>query len=313
MAISRTWVTGRLGSTLIGGVLLCAGFMGCNGAADNSSTPTEATSSVVPTAPALVDPVADALAKLKAKLAAKNPQLIADAVQLQPRDGQIVAVELRDAGISDLSPLSGLPLEVLGIAGNPVTDLTPLRGMPLTELDLERTQVRDLLPLAGMPLRSLWLNQTPVADLTPLAGAPLTQLSLLGTQVTDLAPLEGAPLESLWLNDTAVTDLRPLSGCPLVSLTLHHTPVTDISIARSWPTLQRLHLGESQVSDLRPLEGLRLSRLIITPANIQQGLDVVRNMTTLRELDIEFREPQPWSPAEFWQKYDAGELTPRAP
>jgi hypothetical protein len=119
------------------------------------------------------------------------------------------------------------------------------------------------------------------------------------------------PLESLWLNETLVTDLTPLAQAPLVSLTLHKTPVRDLSIVRQWPTLQRLHLGESEVSDLRPLEGLRLTRLILTPAKITAGMDVVRRMETLNELDVEFRDPRPWSPEEFWQRYDAGELNPR--
>ncbi|MBI1345207.1 hypothetical protein GC163_02845 [bacterium] len=306
MKCAVRWLMGCFGSGMI-----CVLLVGCGGQAKDQTPQTEDHSSV-PTAPALVDPVADAFADLKTRLLAKNPQLSVDAVLMEPRDGQIAILELRDAGVTDLSPLTGMPLEVLGLAGNAISDLTPLRGMPLRELDLERTTVANLLPLAGMPLQSLWLNETPVEDLTPLTGAPLTQLSLLGTKVRDLSPLQGAPLESLWLNDTAVTDLSPLAQSPLVSLTLHHTPVSDISVARNWPTLQRLHLGESQVSDLRPLEGLRLTRLIITPANIQQGMDVVRNMNTLRELDIEFREPRPWPPEEFWQKYDAGELTSAA-
>ena len=262
----------------------------------------------IPSAPALQDPLGDRTRQLQQEMAAKNPQMKAEQLQIVPRDGQIVAVEVREAGVTDLSPLTGLPLEVLGLAGNPVSDLTALRGMPLTELDLEGTQVVDLLPLAGMPLQSLWLNHAPVADLTPLTGAPLRQLSLLGTKVTDVAPLKDAPLESLWLNETQVTDLSPLVSAPLISVTLHQTPVSDISIARNWPGLQRLHLGESQVTDLRPLAGLRLTRLIITPGRIKDGLDVVRQMDTLTELDVEFREPKPWSPAEFWQRYDAGEL-----
>lgn len=279
-------------------------FCGCN----HAPPPRPEPETSVLTAPALQDPAGDAIRNVQQALAAKNPGLKSEAVLFQPRDGRVVIAELQGAGISDLSPLAGLPLEVLGLADNPVHDLKPLRGMPLKELVLERTQVLNLQPLEGMPLVNLWLNQSPVADLRPLAGAPLVQLSLLGTKVRDLTPLQGMPLESVWLNETLVNDLSPLAESPLISLTLHKTPVSDISIVRQWPTLQRLHLGECEVSDLSPLEGLRLTRLILTPAKISSGMEVVRNMATLTELDVEFREPRPWSEEEFWRRYDAGEL-----
>ncbi len=282
--------------------LLC--LIGCN----NTPPPQPVEAVSVPQAPALQDPVGDTLRRVQLTLAEQNPGLKPEAVQFQPRDGELVAAELQGAGISDLSPLVGLPLEVLGLADNPVVDLTPLRGMPLKELVLERTQVTDLLPLAGMPLVNLWLNEAPVSDLTPLVGAPLVQLSLLGTQVSDLTPLKGMPLESVWLNETQVTDLSPLAESPIISLTLHKTPVRDIAVVRQWPTLQRLHLGEAEVTDLTPLEGLRLTRLILTTGKITAGMDVIRSMGTLTELDIEFREPRPWPPEEFWRRYDAGEL-----
>lgn len=262
----------------------------------------------IPSAPQVVDPVGETIRRVTTALQAANPQLKTESIQWEPVDGLLVAAEFRDAGITDISPLKGLPLEVLGLAGNPVADLSPLSGMPLLELDLERTQVANLSPLSGMPLRSLWLNQTPVSDLRPLAGAPLTQLSLLGTQVADISPLAGMPLESLWLNETQVSDLSPLAQSPLVSLTLHQTPVSSIEIARNWPGLRRLHLGESQVTDLSPLRDLRLTRLIVSPGRITTGWDAIRAMETLTELDTEFREPRPWSPDEFWRRFDSGEF-----
>ena len=65
----------------------------------------------------------------------------------------------------------------------------------------------------------------------------------------------------------------------------------------------------TRVTDLRPLMGLLLERLILTPARITEGLEVVRQMPTLRELDIEFDGTSPTrSPATFWGAYDAGEF-----
>jgi hypothetical protein len=59
--------------------------------------------------------------------------------------------------VRDLTPLQGMPLTELALAGCPVSDLTPLRGMALTSLTLVQCgQVSDLTPLQGMPLT--WLN-----------------------------------------------------------------------------------------------------------------------------------------------------------
>lgn len=289
--------------------LLFAFLGGCGPSATKPAADSPPSSGATPTAPALEDPLGDAIARLHRELAAKNPEYRRELVQFEPRDGRLAAAELRGAGLTDLSPLAGLEFELIGLAENPVSDLSPLKGMSLSVLDLEGTQVSDLSPLSGMPLRSLWLNNTPVSDLKPLAETPLlSELSLLGTAVTDLTPLGKLPLESLWLNETNVTDLSPLAGCPLVSLTLHKTPVSDIAVVGKLGSLQRLHIGETQVTDLRPLAGARLTRLIVTPGRIEHGWDVVRGMASLQELDVEFRSPKPWSPAEFWQKFDAGEL-----
>jgi len=54
-----------------------------------------------------------------------------------------------------------------------VSDLGPLSGMPLTYLHCSNTQVSDLSPLKGMPLTDLYCSDTSVSDLSPLEGAPL--------------------------------------------------------------------------------------------------------------------------------------------
>ncbi|GIX03036.1 MAG: hypothetical protein KatS3mg113_0042 [Planctomycetaceae bacterium] len=289
-------------SLLAGSCLLT----GCDRA---QHAPRSETSSDSPLAPALHDPLEELWNDLLTRLKAANPEFHdagADSVAYRGDQGQLTMIELRHPGIHDLTPLQGLPLTFLALTGCPVRDLSPLRGMPLEELALEQTEVSDLSPLTGMALHTLWLNRSPVSDLGPLRGMPLGSLNLLGTRVTDLSPLQGMPLESLWLNETEVEDLSPLRDCPLVSLTLHKTRVKDISIARHWPTLQRLHIADTAITDLTPLRGLRLRRLILSPQNIRTGWEAIREMTTLQELDVEFREDRRWTPEEFWQHFDAG-------
>lgn len=249
---------------------------------------------------------------LTAALRAANPGFTGEAI-VENQDGVIV-VAINAPEVHDISALAGLRIHKLDLYQCSVSDLTPLSGLPLEALALDRTKVTDLKPLSGMPLQYLSLSETDVSDLTPLAGCPLKQLNLVRTKVSDLSPLARCPLETLWLNETPVKDLSPLRNVPLVSLTIAGTPVEDLSPLKGMP-LRRLHIARSQVTDLTPLRWLRLERLVFTPSRIKTGLDIVRNMPTLREIGTAFGESD-WGiedrmmPAdEFWALYDAGKIT----
>jgi internalin A len=213
-----------------------------------------------------------------------------------------LAADFSQSGISDLSPLAGIPFNALDLRGQPVSDLSPLKGMPLRLLGIEDTRVTDLKPLAGMKLEKLYLNNTPVSDARPLARMPLKELMLVGTGIQDLTPLKGSPVQSLWLNNTQVSDISPLAGCRIVSLTLEGTRVSDLKPLSRMTSLKRLHIGGTPVSDLTPLEGLRLERLVFTPGNIKKGLGVARGMKSLREVGTSMDVLMP--PRDFWSRQD---------
>ena len=219
-------------------------------------------------------------------------------------NGQIIALQLTGAGVTNLTAIQDMKLQALDARQCRIKDLTALQGLPLLELYLEETDVTDLTPLQGMPLQKLYLSMTPVRDLQPLAGAPIVELNLVNTQVTDLTPLRGMPLKMLWLNETPVRDIAPLAGCPLVSLTLHRTLVDDLS-PLTGSSLQRLHIAETPVTDLTPLKGLRLTRLVFNPERIQTGLEVARQMTTLRQIGTVLEEVMP--PQIFWATQDGSQ------
>src|SRR5262249_46715645 len=64
--------------------------------------------------------------------------------------------------LTDLWPLTGLPLERLGCSANPgLTDLTPLAGMKLRALWIHRTGVTDLSVVKDFPLERLICSFTP--------------------------------------------------------------------------------------------------------------------------------------------------------
>jgi internalin A len=182
--------------------------------------------------------------------------------------------------------------------------------MPLESLYVEETKVIDISALEGMPLRELYLIDTQVSDISPLKDMPLVHLNLIGTKVTDLSVIETLSLKILWLRKTPVEDLSPLAGSTLPSLDIQDTPVSDISFAEEMPALVRLNMAGTKVTDLTPLKGCALTRLIFTPENITKGIEVIREMESLTQLDTSFDgdNPTAMSADEFWAKFDAGDF-----
>ncbi|MCA9114266.1 MAG: hypothetical protein KDA79_04220 [Planctomycetaceae bacterium] len=286
-------------------VLTCLAGIGLLASCSNEETARSDNSADPPVAeaPASTRPVWPTVAELREQLGA-GP----DAV-FRKAGGEIRFISLGGSSqLKDITPLKGLPLRMLDLRETQVADITVLKGMPLEELYLESTNVTDISPLAGMPLEKLYLNHTKVSDLTPLAGMQFDELNLFGTPVTDISPLKNAEVNTLWLRETGVTSIAPLAGHSLVSLDIEQTPVADLSSLAGMTSLQRLNIAGTAVTDLTPLAGLPLTRLILTPSRITTGLEVVRRMQTLTELDVTFREPSRLSPREFWQQYDAGTL-----
>ena len=221
---------------------------------------------------------------LHAAIKARNPSYTGTG-QFVIEEGKLLAADLHDTAVTDLSPLS---------------------GHPIRELYLENTPVEDLSPLAGLPLNKLYLSSTKVSDLSPLRGSPLMELNLVSVPVRDLSPLAGLPLQMLWLNQVPVEDISPLAQTPLISLTLEGTNVRDISPLAEVPTLQRLHIGDTPVTDLTPLRNLPLTRLIFNPSQVTKGLMDVRRISTMQEIGTTLDGRQP--PIQFWEAHDQGAL-----
>ena len=222
-------------------------------------------------------------------------------------NGVIVAAELPNCGLRDLSPLRGLLLQGLDLSGNPVRELRHLKGMPLRNLFLENTRVENLRDLSDAKLVELRLNNSPVQSLKGLEGQPLENLYAVGTRITEVSSLRSSNLRQLWLSESPVSDVSGLSGLPLISLTLHRTLVEDVLFVRQLPVLQRLHIGETLIEDLTPLAGVNLTRLVFTPSRIKRGMNVVRSLYGLREIGTVFDDSgrDITSPEAFWSKYSS--------
>ncbi|NNE91650.1 MAG: hypothetical protein HKN23_08385 [Verrucomicrobiales bacterium] len=257
--------------------------------------------------------------KLHAAIREKNPAYTGNGIFGINPQGQPIQISLRECGISDLSFLEGITtLQQLDLFGNRgLSDISPLTGMPLQNLYLENTGLKDISPLEGMQLAELYLSGSLVEDLTPLKKMAVGKLNLVQTPVEDLSPLEGVFVNYIWLTDTQVSDISPLAKVRgLESITLHRTKVEDLSpLARGqFPRGIRLHIGETPVTDLSTLAGVPLTRLVFSPDRIKKGLDVVRQIPSLREIGTQFEDAgnDLLPPHAFWPKYDAENKKPDA-
>jgi hypothetical protein len=53
---------------------------------------------------------------------------------------------------------------------------------------------------------------------------------------------------------------------------------------------------------------MELEDIRLTPKNITQGLDILRDMKSLKTIGITFLGDGSWPAAEFWARYDKGEF-----
>lgn len=231
--------------------------------------------------------------------------------------------------VRDLSPLRGMPLEWLRLGVSKVTDLEPLRGMPLRYfayagpasdfgallesplhfLSLEGSGIRKVPVLGGLPLRELNVRNCPhLSDLSSLSEVCVRTLDLGANDYpVDLSLLAGMPLRRLILSSSRVRDLGPLRTMPLVDLSIAGTQVTDLDPLRG-VRLEYFFLQDTGVPDISPIEGMPLKRFGFSPQHTMKGIEVLRGIKTLEQIDGLPTSPPTVQPTEFWARYSRGEF-----
>jgi hypothetical protein len=113
-------------------------------------------------------------------------------------------------------------------------------------------------------------------------------LNFTDSNLKDLSLLKGLDFNYLNLDGTSIHDLTPVEGMNLLGLYIRH----------------------SRVTDLTPLQGMPLEVLAFSPENITNGMAVIRNMRTLKEVRVyDEHKSKAWLSVDvFWKKYDAGEF-----
>jgi len=240
-------------------------------------------------------------------------------------------------GVEDLSPLRGIPLEVLHTGG--AKDWTPLIGMPLRELVVGDEKLTDISFVKGMPLKKIgFIPAHRLSDLRPLEGALLEEFRMHITSVSDLTPLTGMRLKHFAANRAAVADLEPLRGHPIETAELIGIPLTDFTVISTWPltsltidekafsdtkllsgkALTNLNLEHSGVTDISPLRGMPLETLLLAETKVTDfrpltEMPRLKAITLPKEaVEIEFLRQLPKieqinkkPAAEFWKEFEA--------
>jgi hypothetical protein len=66
-----------------------------------------------------------------------------------------------------------------------------------------------------------------------------------------------------------------------------------------------LRIDNTGITDLTPLKGMPLEEIRLTPKNITRGLDILRDVKSLKTIGI---GEQAWPAAEFWERHGKGEF-----
>jgi len=205
-----------------------------------------------------------------------------------------------NGGLTDISLLARIPaLTAIDLSWNFITDLTPLSGLPLTELYLQGNPIEDYSPIAdiypNLAGRNFEYIETfepddpdaviafpdpvleqkiraaigkPEGELTAGDAAQVTGLSIANDwqaqipreiKVTDLTGLEYfINLRELDAGFNDITDLSPLAGLTqLRKLNLGGNTIIDLSPLAGLTKLEELTLYGNGIRDIGPLAGLQ--------------------------------------------------------
>lgn len=192
--------------------------------------------------------------------------------------------------ITDLSPLSGLPLEYLSLTGNEISDLAPLADCrQLQTVDVGENPVRSADLLARLPeVREVGLEATGVTSVEAFAGSGIEFLNVRTTWVTDYTPLEECPqltrLITGSMPEGAAETLAGLTG--LEELRLYSTPRLDLALFSDLQNLWEVDFFGSSVSHPEALTGLSSLCNVNLGGTGLRDLTFLPSMQALTDLDL---------------------------
>jgi hypothetical protein len=250
-------------------------------------------------------PAAEQIEEVRKELVRRNPGFDGK-MEHKIEDGVVTEIKVVTDKVTDISPIRVFnALRVLDCSGTltdkpngQLADLTPLQGMnlaALTHLKLSDNKKLD----AGMATFKHCKN--------------LLEIHLWGTNLTDASLANFKDCNNLALLDIAVTPVSDagliyIKECKaLTRLVVTGTKVSNAGLANfKGKPLTLLAIEHTGITDLDPLQGMPLETLRLTPKNITRGLDILRDLKSLKTIGIAYN--QTWPAAQFWERYDRGEF-----
>jgi len=200
--------------------------------------------------------------------------------------------------VKDLSPLQGIPLNVLDLSGVSVTDLDALEGMPLdTLVYINCAALKSISGLRNSPLKTLTLSRwhdyptTTMASLDGLQGTRLEELNIEYCKgLKSLEPVRGLPLKQVTLKGCSSLesiDEIDWSNISMETVDLRDcSTLTDVSALGAMGTrLKRLNLYGC--TGLKSLESLRDLGLELDALNVSRcGLKTLEGIQGNRIIEL---------------------------
>ena len=254
-------------------------------------------------------------------------------------------LEILHTKVTDLSALAGLSLRWLDFGQCPIADLTPLRGMPLEVVSADVSNVKDISILGEFPtlktvlfpkgatgaeaLRHLpnlkYLSDEWSGDVEQIAkpaaefwarydAQEKTRLQIDEQMPQISAAMPGAKaVATVWgikllLDKLNISDLRPLRALSIDWLSLSGSEVTDLSPLRGL-RMKVVDFNGTNVTDARPLLDMPMLEAVILGEHVT-NLEVLRHHPTIKYLgwldDWDYSiSRSKLTTAEFWARYDA--------
>ena len=165
--------------------------------------------------------------------------------------------------ITDVSPLSELPLEALWLGINPIRDISPLRDcVTLSELYLDSTNIADISPLENLTnITRIALDYTDITDLSPLKGMALTELYIQSyvqeiQTKRDYSIFAGMPLQQLIAMNLGSNQINDI--CEIKSLVylfaVHSDGIDDFERFAKMSSLKHIVLFDTNIGSLSGVE-----------------------------------------------------------
>ena len=215
------------------------------------------------------------------------------------------AVDLSWNMVTDLAPLSGLPLTELYLQGNPIEDYTPIKeiypkllGRNFDYIEMAQPENPGAVvafPDSVMEIKIRKALNIPEGDITAGDAAQVTKLALSNDwmpqipqeiQIRDLTGIEYfINLRELEATFNAISDIIPLSGLSeLTRLDLGGNAVSDISALAGLTHLESMTLFGNGIRDINPLSGLTSLRSLHLGGIPLYDLSLLSGLTNIDHL-----------------------------